>query len=58
MTLWDQLGGRTWSQRAGPRSADAKPARRRPGRRHYLARSPLKARIPRHASDRGPSTYL
>jgi hypothetical protein len=57
MTLWDQLDGRTWSQRAGPRSADAKPARRRPSRRHHLARSRLKARIPRHAGDRGPSTY-
>jgi hypothetical protein len=56
MTLWDQLGGRTWSQRAGPRSAGAKPARRRPSRRH-LARSRLKARIPRHAGDRGPSIY-
>jgi hypothetical protein len=58
MTLWDQLGGRTWSQRAGPRAADAKPARRRPSRRHHLARSRPKARAPRHAGDPGPSTYL
>jgi hypothetical protein len=48
MTLWDQLGGRTWSQRAGPRSAGTTPARRRPNRRHQLARSRLKVGRPRH----------
>jgi hypothetical protein len=48
MTLWDQLGGRTWSQRAGPRTAGVQPARRRPNRRHQLARSCLKAHRSRH----------
>jgi hypothetical protein len=48
MTLWDQLGGRTWSQRAGPRAADATSGRRRPSRRQQLARSCLKARGPHH----------
>jgi len=41
MTLWDQLGGRTWRQRAGPRPADAEPGRHRPSRRQQLARSCL-----------------
>jgi hypothetical protein len=50
MTLWDQLGGRTWSQRGGPRSAGATPVRHRPSRRHYVARSRLKAHVPRHGA--------
>jgi hypothetical protein len=34
MTLWDQLGGRTWSQRADAQPADGSgPPRRRQGRR-------------------------
>ena len=41
MTLWDQLGGQTWSQRAGPRAAAAELARR-PSGRHYLARARVK----------------
>jgi hypothetical protein len=37
MTLWDQLGGRTWSQRAGSEPPDgAGPPRRRQGRRRKL----------------------
>jgi hypothetical protein len=46
MTLWDQLGGQTWGQRAGPRAAGTKPARRR-----HPARPRLKARGPRHADE-------
>jgi hypothetical protein len=38
MTLWNELGGRSWSAGAGPRSAAAEP-RRRTGRRRQLARS-------------------
>jgi hypothetical protein len=49
MTLWDQLGGRTWSQRAGPRAADATSGRRRPSRRQQLAWSCLKAPRSRHS---------
>jgi hypothetical protein len=49
MTLWDQLGGRTWSQRAGPRAAAATSDRRRPSRRQQLARSCLKAPRSRHS---------
>jgi hypothetical protein len=38
MTLWDQLGGRTWNERAGSRQADGTdPARRRQVRRRKLA---------------------
>jgi hypothetical protein len=48
VTLWDQLGGRTWSQRAGPRSASATPVRHRRSRHHYLERSWLKARRTPH----------
>jgi hypothetical protein len=37
MTLWDEVGGRTWIERAGPRSAikhgDARPSRPRRVRR-------------------------
>jgi len=37
MTLWDEVGGRTWTERAGLRSviadADARPSRRRRARR-------------------------
>ena len=37
MTLWDQLGGRTWSQRAGSQQPDGPgPPRRRQGRRRKL----------------------
>jgi hypothetical protein len=46
MTLWDQLGGRSWSQRAGPRAAGTKAARRR-----RQAKARLKARGPRHAGE-------
>jgi hypothetical protein len=38
MTLWNELGGRSWSARAGPRSGAAD-QRRRTGRRRQLARS-------------------
>jgi hypothetical protein len=38
MTLWDQLGGRTWNERADSQQADgAGPARRRQVRRRKLA---------------------
>jgi hypothetical protein len=37
MTLWDQLGGRTWNRRAGWRQPDAAgPPRRRQARRRKL----------------------
>jgi hypothetical protein len=46
MTLWDQLGGRTWSQRADVRSPDgAGPPRRPQGRRRKAAEL---RRRPRH----------
>jgi hypothetical protein len=49
MTLWNELGGRSWSARAGPRSAAAEP-RRRTGRRRQLARS--RRAYPRHRGGR------
>jgi hypothetical protein len=37
MTLWDQLGGRTWNRRAGWRQPEgAGPPRRRQARRRKL----------------------
>jgi hypothetical protein len=42
MTLWDELDGRTWSERAGSRAAGAQPRRRRRQRR--LARLRRQAR--------------
>jgi hypothetical protein len=33
MTLWDQLGGRTWGERAGSPPGGLGPRRRRAGRR-------------------------
>jgi hypothetical protein len=37
MTLWDEVGGRTWTERAGPRlasmDAETRPSRRRRARR-------------------------
>jgi DMSO/TMAO reductase YedYZ molybdopterin-dependent catalytic subunit len=40
MTLWDQLGGRTWSQRANAQPGDGSgPPRRRQSRRRKLAQA-------------------
>ncbi len=44
MTLWDELDGRTWSVRAGPRSASAEPRRRRPSQRRRIVRPRRQAR--------------
>ena len=44
MTLWDEVGGRTWTERAGPHStvtdADTRPGRRRAARRFRRALPP------------------
>jgi hypothetical protein len=45
MTLWDQLGGRTWTRRAGWRQpAGAEPARRRQARRRKLVQPARRVR--------------
>jgi hypothetical protein len=45
MTLWDQLGGRTWSQRAGSQQPDgSEPPRRRQVHRRKLVRPGRRAR--------------
>jgi hypothetical protein len=36
MTLWDQLGGRTWRQRTDAQADGSAPPRRRQGRRRKL----------------------
>jgi hypothetical protein len=38
MTLWDEMGGRTWSVRAGPRSASVERRRRRPSQYRRIVR--------------------
>jgi hypothetical protein len=45
MTLWNELGGRTWSVRVGPRSASTELTRRRLGRRRQLVRPHRQARV-------------
>jgi hypothetical protein len=53
MTLWDELDGRTWSVRAGPRSASAEPRRRRPSQRRRIVR---RDRLARTSTTPGSST--
>jgi hypothetical protein len=43
MTIWNELGGRSWSFRAGPRSAAVEPCRRT-SRRRQVARTRRRAR--------------
>jgi hypothetical protein len=38
MTLWDELGGRTWSVRAGRRSTSVERRRRRPSQHRRVVR--------------------
>ena len=65
MTLWDEVGGRTWTELAGPRSAitdaDARPSRRRRVRRvrHALPRPVAPGRqtatTPARRAEEGPA---
>jgi hypothetical protein len=44
MTLWDQLGGRTWNRRAGWRQPEDAGPRRRQGRRRKLVQPARRVR--------------
>jgi hypothetical protein len=55
MTLWDELGGRTWSGRAGSRAESAEPRRRRQSQRRRVVRTRRQSQhqVRRAPDDRG-----
>jgi hypothetical protein len=65
MTLWDEVGGRTWTERAGPRAeitnADVRPSRRRRALRVRravpcpAARGRQTATMPARRAEKGPT---